>query len=77
MALDIRRRIAALESRYHVGKPKIAMWLSEGDGLVRGPEGEMMTREAFDAAFPNVKRITLDIFGERTMGVALSKRLRS
>jgi hypothetical protein len=64
MARDIHRRLAALETRHHVAKPKFEMWLNRGDGLLHGPEGEVMTQAAFNAAFPNARRITLSIFGE-------------
>jgi hypothetical protein len=37
------------------------VWLNKGDGFVRSPMGKVMTQEAFDAAFPNARHITLNI----------------
>jgi hypothetical protein len=64
MPRDIRRRLGALEARHNVGSPKIEVWINEGDGLLRNRTGQVMTQEAFDAAFPNAKRIRLNIFGD-------------
>lgn len=65
MAHDIRRRLAALEARRGVVAPKIQVWVNGGNGLLRNREGQVMTREAFDTAFPNARKISLDIFNER------------
>jgi hypothetical protein len=62
MVRDIRHRLAALEARHHVGPPKFECWVDAGDGYLRNNDGVTMTREAFDAAFPNARKITLDIF---------------
>jgi hypothetical protein len=56
-------RLAALETRRQTGAPKFELWVNEGDRLVHHPTGRSMTRKAFYAAFPNVRRITLDVFG--------------
>ena len=65
MSRDIRRRLTALESRRGIGAPEIEVWVNEGNGLLRNRAGDVMTREAFDAAFPNARTITLDIFNKR------------
>jgi hypothetical protein len=62
MARDICRRLAALEARRHVGPPKFEFWVNKGDGYLRNKDGTTMTRDAFDAAFPNAIKIKLDIF---------------
>ena len=61
MVRDIRQRLAALEAR-HLGAPKIEVWINEGDGLLRSPTGQVMTRKTFDAAFPDARKLKLDIF---------------
>jgi hypothetical protein len=63
MALDIHRRLARLETKKHVGKPRIELWINDGHGLLHNPSGQVLTREAFDAAFPNARKFTLNIFG--------------
>jgi len=64
MARDAHRRLAALEARNHVGARNFELWVNEGDGLLRNGAGQVMTRNAFDAAFPNARRIKLNIFGD-------------
>jgi hypothetical protein len=65
MPRDIDRRLGALESQHNFSSPKIEVWINEGDGLLRNRAGQVMTQEAFDAAFPNARHITLSIFGEQ------------
>jgi hypothetical protein len=60
---DIHRRLAALEARHHTGTPKFNVWINKGDGLLRNRDGAAMTQEAFDAAFPNAIKFTLNIGG--------------
>jgi hypothetical protein len=62
MAGDIHRRLAALETRRYMGAPKFQVWVNEGDGLLRSREGRVMTQEAFDKAFPNARKMKLNIF---------------
>ena len=61
---DLKRRLARLETKKCVGPSKFELWVNEGDGYLRHKDGRIMTREAFDAAFPNARKITLDIFGK-------------
>jgi hypothetical protein len=65
MARDIFRRLTALE-RHRVGTPKVEVkvevWINEGDGIVRHRSGRVMTKEAFDAAFPHARHISLNLF---------------
>jgi len=68
MVRDIRRRLAALAACRRVCARKFELFINQGDGLLRNRTGQVMTREAFDAAFPNARRITLDIFGDRLNG---------
>jgi hypothetical protein len=62
MVRDIPRRLATLEARHHVGPPKFECWVNAGDGYLRNNDGVTMTRDAFDAAFPNARKIKLNIF---------------
>jgi len=59
---DIHRRLAALEARQHVATPKFECWVDAGDGYLRRKDGTTMTRAAFDAEFPNARKIKLNIF---------------
>jgi hypothetical protein len=68
MAGDIHRRLAKLETKDRVGKPKFEIWLNTDDGYLRNKEGMTLSREAFDAAFPNARKFTLDIFGNKPSG---------
>lgn len=63
MRRDVHRRLSTLEARHHVGKPKFEVWVDEGDGYLRNKDGATMTREVFDAAFPDARPFMLDIFG--------------
>jgi hypothetical protein len=74
MPRDIHRRVAALEARHNVSSPKFEVWINEGDGLLRGPTGQVMTQEAFNAEFPNARRFTLDIFGDGRSANAMRYR---
>jgi hypothetical protein len=70
MRKDILRRLAALEARHNVRMPVFDLWIDEGDGLLRQSTGEdstgqVMTREAFNAAFPDAKKIRLNIFDKQ------------
>ncbi len=58
------RRLAALEAPGQIGPPKVEIWINDGDRHVHPPTGRAMTHEAFQSAFPNVRRFTLDIFGK-------------
>jgi hypothetical protein len=62
MIRDVHRRLSALEARRGAGAPKIDIWVNEGNGLLHNRAGDVMTREAFDAAFPNARKIKLNIF---------------
>jgi hypothetical protein len=44
---DHKRRLRAIELA--CAKPAFQIWISEGDGTVRGPHGEQMTREEAEA----------------------------
>jgi CO dehydrogenase/acetyl-CoA synthase delta subunit len=77
MARDIHRRVAALEARHTVGRPEVEMWINEGDGLMRSRTGKVTTREAFEAAFPNARRFTLDIFDKPAVKLAADPKLRA
>jgi hypothetical protein len=59
----LKRRLAKLEAKRDIGPPRSECWVNSGDGLLRHKDGRTMTQEAFDAAFPNAQKITLDIFG--------------
>lgn len=63
MRRNFHHRLARLEAKENIGPPKYEFWVSAGDGLVRNRDGRTMTQEAFDAAFPNARNFTLDIFG--------------
>ena len=58
----MRRRLAALESQGKIGPPKVEIWINDGNKHVHPPTGRVLTHEAFNAAFPNAKRFTLNIF---------------
>ena len=62
MTRDICRRLTALEVRGGVGAPKIEVWVNEGNELLRNRAGDVMKREAFDAAFPNARKFKLNVF---------------
>jgi hypothetical protein len=57
----LKRRLARLEAKQNIGSPQVEVWLDKGDGYLRKNDGTTMTREAFDAAFPNAMKVTLDI----------------
>jgi hypothetical protein len=42
--------------------PIYECWVNEGDGIVRHRDGRSMTREAFEAAFPDAETFTLNLF---------------
>ena len=46
MRRDLERRLRAVEA---AGSAGIEIWIEQGDGMVRGPHGEHMTREELDA----------------------------
>ena len=46
MRRDLERRLRAVEAG---GSADIEIWIEQGDGMVRGPHGEQMTREEVDA----------------------------
>jgi hypothetical protein len=54
--------IAALEVQHHAGPPRFELWVDEGGGILKTRDGKSMTRDAFDAAFPNAIKIKLAIF---------------
>jgi hypothetical protein len=58
----LKQRLTRLEAKENIGPPKFECWVNEGDGYLRSEDGRIMTREAFDAACPNARKITLDIF---------------
>jgi hypothetical protein len=44
---DLERRLRAVEA----ARPgRFELWISQGDGTVRGPHGEQMTREEAEAS---------------------------
>lgn len=43
----------------------VETWLSLGDGFVRHRTGKMMTEKEFWTAFPNARKIKLDVFGDK------------
>ena len=45
--LDHKRRLRAIELA--CPEPEVELWISQGDGSVRGPHGEQMTREEAEA----------------------------
>ena len=67
MARDIRHRLVVLEARHHVGPPKFECWVDAGDEYLRNKDGVTMTRSAFDAAFPDARKIKLNIFNTWTV----------
>jgi hypothetical protein len=69
---DIARRIESMEAERHDCKPQCETWVDGGDGLLRTRSGKVMTREAFDATFPNARKIKLNIF-DRELGRSLRK----
>ena len=48
MRRDLERRLRQIEVT-DVRSGKIEIWIEQGDGTVRGPHGEQMTREEADA----------------------------
>ena len=46
MRRDLERRLRALEV---AGSGGFEIWVNEGDGTLRGPHGEQMTREEAEA----------------------------
>ena len=48
MRRDLERRLRAIEVAVNV----VEVWIDQGDGTLRGPRGEQMTRQAFDHAHP-------------------------
>jgi len=53
MARDVHRRLIALEAQRDVSATKFELWATDRDALVRYSAGDVMTQEAFDAAFAN------------------------
>jgi hypothetical protein len=45
----LKRRLRKLETTA-TGKPGLEIWFVGDDGTISGPNGERLTREAFDAA---------------------------
>ena len=58
----LKRRLAQLEAKENIGPPRFEVWVNAGDGYLRNQAGMTMTREAFDAAFPDARKVTLNIF---------------
>ena len=46
MRRDLARRLRAVEAAVSAG---IEIWIEQGDGMVRGPHREQLTREEADA----------------------------
>jgi hypothetical protein len=46
MRRDLERRLRAVEA---AGSAGIEIWIEQGDGTVRGPQGEQLTREEAEA----------------------------
>lgn len=57
----LERRLTGLEANGNVGPPKFEFWVDEGDGYLRKKDGTTMTREAFEAAFPNATKFKLNL----------------
>lgn len=57
----LERRLAGLEANGNIGPPKFEFWVDEGDGYLRKKDGTTMTREAFEAAFPNAIKFKLNL----------------
>ena len=51
MRCDRERRLRAAETP-RIGPRAAELWIVLSDGMLRGPGGEMMTRDEFDAALP-------------------------
>jgi Mg-chelatase subunit ChlD len=51
MRCDRERRLRAAETP-RIGPRAAEVWIVLSDGMLRGPHGEMMTAEEFDAALP-------------------------
>jgi hypothetical protein len=62
MTRDIDRRLTGLEVRRGTSAPKSEVWVNEGNGLLRNRAGNVMTQQAFEAAFPNARKIKLNVF---------------
>jgi hypothetical protein len=60
----MQRRFAKFKAKNHTSTPKFELWINEGGGLLRNPDGRTMTRQDFDTAFPDATKFTLDIFNE-------------
>ena len=48
MRRDLERRLRAVEIAEPARSIAIEYWIFEGDGMVSGPRGERMTRDAFN-----------------------------
>jgi hypothetical protein len=48
MRRDLERRLRHIEFAERAGSIAIEYWIFEGDGMVSGPHGERMTRDAFN-----------------------------
>jgi hypothetical protein len=64
---SLQKRIAKLEAEAQSKLGANAsstggLWVDGGDGILRHRDGRSMTREAFEAAFPDAKTIRLKIF---------------
>ncbi len=63
---SLKGRIAKLEKRFAklgANEPQISeLWVDRGDGILRHRDGRSMTREEFETAFPDARKITLKIF---------------
>jgi hypothetical protein len=47
MRRDLERRLRHLENT-DAGRDAIETWIDEGDGMLRGPRGERITRDVFN-----------------------------
>jgi hypothetical protein len=60
----LKRRLAKLEAaKENFGPPEFEeVWVDAGDGYLRNQAGMTMTREAFDMAFPDAIKLTMNLF---------------
>jgi hypothetical protein len=57
----LERRLAGLQAKENIGPPRFEFWVDEGDGYLRKKDGTTMTREAFEAAYPNAIKFKLNL----------------
>ena len=66
MRRDFQRRLAKLEARSNGGPPPgFEVWIDDGSGLLCSGEGDTMTKEAYDAAYPDSIPVTVSMGDKR------------